>query len=220
MTATKTEKSIEDAPGTVTVVTGEEMKLRNMDTLDNALDYIQGTFVKRNKGLMDSTSAVRMRGFNGEQYTLVLLDGQPLNDAYTGGVEWGALPVEGIDRIEVVQGAASALYGGSAMGGVINIITKTPRELTASITGGYGTDNTRRYRMSVGDRFLDKLSLRVGYETESTDGYTTTPVVRTIKSGTGTYRGGYPMDDKYGDPTRWVVGNKGENGAERETIST
>ncbi len=218
VTATKTEKNIEDAPGDVTVITDKEMALRDMDTLDDALKYITGTYVKRNKGLMDATTSVRMRGFSGDQYTLVLLDGHPLNDAYTGGVDWGTLPVENIDRIEVIQGAASALYGGNAMGGVIHIITKTPEKLEASITGGYGTDNTKRFRMSVGDRFLDKLSLRVGYETESTDGYATTPVVRSIKSGTGTDVGGYPMDDASGNPTRWVVGDKGDNSAEKSDL--
>ena len=124
VTATKTEKEIEDVPGSVTVITAEEMELRNMDTVDDALSDIKGIFTKRNKGLMDSTSSVNMRGFKGNQYTLVLLDGQPLNDAYTGGVEWGSLPVENIERIEVIRGAASALYGGNAMGGVINIIKK------------------------------------------------------------------------------------------------
>ncbi|MCD6295199.1 MAG: TonB-dependent receptor, partial [Deltaproteobacteria bacterium] len=142
VTATKTEKKIEDVPGSVTVITAEEMELRNMDTVDDALSNMKGTFTKRNKGLMDSTSSVNMRGFKGNQYTLVLLDGQPLNDAYTGGVEWGSLLVSDIERIEVVRGAASALYGGNAMGGVISMITKTPQKLEASITGGYGTDNT------------------------------------------------------------------------------
>jgi len=218
VTATKTEKEIEDVPGSVTVISEKEMELRNMDTVDDALSEVKGIFTKRNKGLMDSTSSVSMRGFKGNQYTLVLLDGQPLNDAYTGGIEWGSLPVNDIDRIEVIRGAASALYGGNAMGGVINIITKTPEKFEASITGGYGTDNTKRLRMSVGDRFLDKLSLRVGYENESTDGYVTTPVLSTIKSGSGTSSGGYPMDDKYGNPTKWVVGDKGENSAERSSF--
>ncbi|MBW2104436.1 MAG: TonB-dependent receptor, partial [Deltaproteobacteria bacterium] len=101
----------------------------------------------------------------------------------------------------------------------INIITKTPEKLEASATGGYGTDNTRHYRVSVGDRFSDKLSLRIGYEGESTDGYPTTPVQSKIKSGTGTESGGYPMNDKYGEPTKWVVGDKGDNSAEKRNIN-
>ena len=219
VTATKTEKKVEDAPGSVTIISKEEIERRNIKTVDEALSELKSVFTKRNKGLMDSTSSVRLRGFKGDQYTLILLDGQPLNDAYTGGLEWGMLPVDNIERIEVIRGAASALFGGNAMGGVINIITKTPEKLEASATGGYGTDNTRHYRVSVGDRFSDKLSLRIGYEGESTDGYPTTPVQSTIKSGTGTESGGYPMNDKYGEPTKWVVGDKGDNSAEKRNIN-
>ncbi|MBU4503669.1 MAG: TonB-dependent receptor, partial [Proteobacteria bacterium] len=218
VTATKTEKKVEDAPGSVSIVSREEIERRNIKTVDEALSEITGVFAKRNKGLMDSTSSIRLRGFNGDQYTLILLDGQPLNDAYTGGLEWGMLPVDNIERIEVIRGAASALYGGNAMGGVINIITKTPEKLEASATAGYGTHDTRRYRFSLGDRFADKFSLRIGYEEESTDGYETTPVAQTLTAGAGTVSGGYAMDDKYGNPTKWVVGDKGENRAEKSSI--
>lgn len=223
VTATKTEKNLEDAPGSITVISNEELELRNIKTVDEALSEIPGVFAKRNKGLMDSTSSVRLRGFKGDQYTLILLDSQPLNDAYTGGVEWGMLPVDNIERIEVIRGAASALYGGNAMGGVINIITKTPEKLEIRASGGLGTHDTRRYRFGFGTRFLDKFSLRIGYEEESTDGYVTTPVLSTIKSDTvekfGTESGGYPMNDKYGDPKKWVVGDKGKNNAEKRNLN-
>lgn len=219
VTATKTEKKLEDAPGSITVISNEELELRNIKTVDEALSELKGVFVSRKKGLMDSTSNVRFRGFKGDQYALILLDGQPLNNAYTGGVEWGMLPVDNIERIEVIRGAASALYGGNAMGGVINIITKTPEKLEIRATGGLGTHDTRRYRFSVGNRFLDKFSLRIGYEEESTDGYVTTPVQSTIKGGVGTVSGGYPMNDKFGNPTKWVVGDKGKNNAEKRNLN-
>lgn len=218
VTATKTEKKVEDAPGSLTIISKEEIGRRNIKTVDKALSEIKGIFVKRNKGFMDTTSSVRLRGFKGDQYTLILLDGQPLNDAYTGGLEWGMLPVDNIERIEVIRGAASALYGGNAMGGVINIITKTPEKLELRATTGYGTHDTKRYRVSAGNRFLDKFSLRVGYEEESTDGYAATPVLSTIKAGAGTESGGYPMNDKYGEPTKWVVGDKGDNNAEKSSL--
>lgn len=109
VTATKTEKTLEDVPRSVTVITREEMRKKNIQTVDDALNTIPGLFVKRSKGLMDSTASVRIRGFSLDRYTLVLIDGQPLNDSYTGGVEWGALPVENIERIEVIRGLASAL---------------------------------------------------------------------------------------------------------------
>lgn len=218
ITATKTEKKVEDAPGSVSVITREEMKKQNVQTVDDALKTLPGVYVKRSKGLMDSTASVNMRGFYGDKYTLVMLDGQPVNDGYTGGVEWGALPVGNIERIEVIRGAASALYGGNAMGGVINIITKTPDKPEAEAGAGFCSHNSYRYHMSAGNRFSDKLSLRVGFEEEGTDGYVTTPVTRTISSGTGNVAGGYPMNDKYGDPAKWVVGDKGENGAEKQNL--
>jgi iron complex outermembrane receptor protein len=218
VTATKTEKQVDDAPASVTVITEAEMERRNIETVDDALAEIPGIFVKRSKGLMDSTTAVRSRGFNGDEYTLVLVDGQPQNDAYTGGVEWGALPTDNIERIEVIRGAASALYGGNAMGGVINIITKTPEKLELKATAGFGTNDTRKYSFSAGNRFTDKLSLRVGYEYEGTDGYANTPVVASISTGSGTHSGGYATTDKSGNP-RWVVGDKGDNGAERYNIN-
>lgn len=218
VTATKTQKKVEDAPGNVTVINREELTKQNIQTVDDALNTLPGLFVKRSKGLMDATPSMSMRGFQGDQYTLILLDGQPLNDAYTGGVEWGTLPVSNIERIEVVRGGGSALYGGNAMGGVINIITRNPDKLELEASGGYGSNNTRRYRFNVGNRFGDRLSLRLGYEKESTDGYVTTPVLRSTSSGDGNVSGGYAMKTASGDSSKWVVGDKGDNGGERSSI--
>jgi vitamin B12 transporter len=66
-----------------------------------------------------------LRGTKSEQ-TLVLVDGRPINDPDTGAVDFSSIPVNGISRIEVVAGGASTLYGSSAIGGVINIITARP----------------------------------------------------------------------------------------------
>ncbi|MFH1153888.1 MAG: TonB-dependent receptor [Pseudomonadota bacterium] len=218
VTATKTEMNVDDAPGKVTVITREDLAQLDIKTVDEVLASLSGIFAKRTKGLMDSTPSVSIRGFKGDQYTLILLDGQPLNDAYGGSIEWGTLPVSNIERIEVLRGAASALYGGNAMGGVIHIITKTPKKLEMEATAGSGTNNTKRYRVGVGNRVWDRLSFRVGYEQETTDGYPTTPVVRSITSGDGNVTGGYPMDDKTGESTQWVVGDKGDNGGERSSV--
>jgi iron complex outermembrane receptor protein len=213
VTATRTETPLEDAPGSISVITQEDLAKQNIHTVDEALRFTPGLFAKRTKGMMDSTSSIYIRGFKGDQYTLLLVDGQPINDAYTGGVEWGILPVNNIERIEVIRGPASALYGGNAMGGVINIITKTPEKLEMLASGGYGSNDTYRYRLSAGDLLWDRLSVQIGYEEEDTDGYPTTPAVRSITSGSGNVSGGYAMDDVEGNATRWVVGDKGDNGA-------
>ncbi len=218
VSATKTEKHLEDAPASVSIIGKEDIDLRNVKTVDEALNALSGVYVKRTKGLMDSTSSVRMRGYNNDHYTLILLDGIPVNDAYTAGVEWGMLPVDNIERIEVVRGVGSALYGGNAMGGVINIITRTPKKLEAKLAAGYGSNGTYRYKASAGERLMDRFSLRLGYENESTDGYPTTPVVRTVSAGAGTTEGGYAMNNTDGSAGRWVVGDKGDNGAEKQSF--
>ncbi|SDU41841.1 TonB-dependent receptor [Desulfobacula phenolica] len=219
VTATKTKEAISNAPGSIYVVSRQDLEKRNIKTIDDAFAIIPGAFVKRTKGLMDSTSSVRLRGFNNDRYTLILIDGQPVNDAYTGGVEWGMLPIESVEKIEVVKGPASALYGGNAMGGVINIITRTPEKTHGLIKAGMGNNGTHRYSASCGTRFKEKLSLRLGYEAESTDGYPTTPVLSTISSGAGNVSGGYAMKDNTNTKDKWVVGDKGDNNAKKETIS-
>ena len=81
VTATRTEKSVEDAPGSVSVVTAAEMKKRNIQSLDEALNLLPGVFDNRIKGLMGTTSRVSFRGLSGAARSLMLLDGMPLNDA-------------------------------------------------------------------------------------------------------------------------------------------
>jgi len=213
VTATRTEKSLANVPGSVSVITQEDLAKQNIKTVDEALRVTPGIYAKRIKGMMDSTPTVNVRGFKGDQYTLVLVDGIPVNDAYTGGIEWGSLPITNIDRIEVVRGPASALYGGNAMGGVINIITKVPEKLEMAASGGYGSNNTYRYRLTGGHLLWNRFTLQAGYEEEGTDGWATTPALRTITAGNGNVSGGYSMDDQYGNPTKWVVGDKGDNGA-------
>lgn len=216
--ATKTEKKIEEVPGSVTVISKEELKRRNIRTVDDAFSELAGIFVKRTKGLMDTGDFVAMRGFNDNEYMLVLLDGQPLNDGYAGTLRWAVLPVDNIERIEIIRGAASALYGGNAVGGVVNIITNTPKSLEMKSAAGYGTHDTRRYRASVGNRFAEKVSIGIGFEKEATDGYVTVPVVRSIKEGQGSVSGGYPMKDDTGNETRWAVGDRGVQYGEKYSI--
>ena len=77
----------------------------------------------KNTGTTGSLQTVALRGTKSEQ-TLVLVDGRPINDPDTGAVDFSSIPVNGIKRIEIVAGGASTLYGSSAIGGVINIITE------------------------------------------------------------------------------------------------
>ncbi|MDY6970490.1 MAG: TonB-dependent receptor, partial [Spirochaetota bacterium] len=218
VTATRTEKNVDNAPGSVSVITEEDMKKLNFHTLDEALKYESGTNVLHKKGLADSMPSIQLRGLYGAYRTLVLLDGIPLNQGYTGDIEWNSISTENIKRIEIIRGPASALYGGNAMGGVINIITSTPKKLEAKAKFGYGSDSTIRYSAYVGDKFMDTLSLSLGFEHEETEGYPTKLITRSISDGTGELTGGYETTDTSGTP-KWVVGDQGDNHARRWNLN-
>ena len=132
VTATRTEKSIEDSPASVSVVTKKDIEKRNITSVDEALNTTAGVANQRVKGILDSAPRVTVGGIPGYQRTLVLLDGITLNNAYTGNVLWNMIFPDDVERIEVVKGPFSSLYGGYAMGGVVNIMTRMPekREFT------------------------------------------------------------------------------------------
>ena len=152
--------------------------------------------------------------------TLVMLNGMPLNSGWFGGIRWDNIATENVQSVEIIRGPSSALYGGNAMGGVINIITSTPKKFEAKIEAGYGSDETVRYSLHVGDRFMDKLSIRLGYESEETDGYPARLVQRSISSssGSGTLTGGYGMLSRSGK-RKWVVGDAGDRYEERWNVN-
>lgn len=118
VTATRTMKQIQEVPSSVSVVTAKEIEDRNVTSVQEALQYMPGVY-------MDQTAqgGISLRGF-GSTNVLVLVDGVQMNDTYQGAVNFNSIPVENIERIEVVRGAGSSIYGGHAVGGVINITTK------------------------------------------------------------------------------------------------
>ena len=217
VTATRTEKSVETAPGSVTVVGQEEIKKRNIQTVDQALNAIPGVMNRRATGLLDPIATITMRGLPGSQRTLMMLDGFTLNDPYSGGQRdlLGIAP-EDVERIEVIRGPFSSLYGGYAMGGVVNVITKMPEERKISFKPGYGSDisreegleNLRRVYFSYGDKFFDKLSTYISYGYRATDGYTTDYNV-TSKTPPEGITGGSPTTSSTG-ASRYLIGDKGD----------
>ena len=223
ITATRTEKNVDSAPGSVTVITSEDIQKHKIHAIDEAIKYETGVFAKRVKGLSESMAKVQLRGLAGQDMTLILLDGLPLNDGYNGSVDWNTVSTENVERIEIIRGPASALYGGNAMGGVINIITKTPDKFYANTKIGYGRsdtyhDDTYRYSINIGDRFMDKLSIGLGFEREETKGYPTCLITRSISSGTGTLTGGWGTENTSGT-RKWVVGDRGDNSAKRWNLN-
>ncbi len=112
------------------VLSAADLERLGAATVADALRFVPGVTVK-DTGLIGSLQTVALRGTKSEQ-TLVLVDGRPINDPDTGAVDFSSIPVSGISRIEVVAGGASTLYGSSAVGGVINIITARPATSSSS----------------------------------------------------------------------------------------
>jgi outer membrane cobalamin receptor len=136
VTATRTATTILDSPDAVTVISGKEVAAAGAATAAEALEKAVGVEVTDN-GTAGSVKSVHIRGSASEQ-VLVLVDGVRMNDSRQGGADLSLLPVEMIERIEVVRSGASALYGADALGGVVNIITKsrTDKALTLALTNG------------------------------------------------------------------------------------
>ncbi|MGH7505890.1 MAG: TonB-dependent receptor, partial [Longimicrobiales bacterium] len=113
-------------------------------TLADALRQVPGFALVGFDGL-GYDPQLMVRGFYGggeAEYVVVMVDGKPLNDVQAGLVAWDAIPLAAIDRVEIVRGGASSLWGDAAVGGVINVITRDPGARSArwSMTGGsYGT---------------------------------------------------------------------------------
>jgi iron complex outermembrane receptor protein len=217
VTATRTEKSIADAPGSVSVVTKKEMEKRNIQSVDEALNTLTGVFDNRIKGLMGTTSTVTFRGLSGSGRTLLLLDGMPLNNAYSASQQWGGIYSQDLQQIEVVRGPTSNLYGGAAMGGVINMISAMPEKREFSLTGGYGgawdngeaMQNLWTTHASYGDK-IGKLRLYAAYGYRSTDGYPTGQVFSSTQPAS-TFAGWTQTTNNTGTK-RYLIGDTGNNG--------
>ncbi|MCU1325680.1 MAG: TonB-dependent receptor [Bryobacterales bacterium] len=188
VTGTRTATELDKSPVSTSLITREEIETRNLNQVDQALSLVEGVNAARAKGPSDSDFGVGLRGFagTGGQYrTLVLLDGQPMNDSYIGNVNWALIPINELSRVEVARGPFSSLYGGNAMGGVINLITRPVEHRVIELFGQYGGQDTGNYTIHLADRFFQKLGLSFGYDRYQSDGYSNQPVLKTAITGTG-----------------------------------
>jgi len=128
VTANRSLRNLEDVPGRVTIIDAKTIDELPVQNVDEILKYVANVYVNRSWGVFSQNSSVTMRGLDASSRVLVLLDGVPLNKSAGGSVNWQLVPINAIQRIEVIKGPASAIYGNNAMGGVINIITKNPRK--------------------------------------------------------------------------------------------
>jgi len=131
----------------VYIISGEQ--LRRFDTLGDALRFVPGSLV-HSYGSLGALQTVALRGASSEQ-TLVLIDGRPVNEADTGVLDFSGVPLDGVERIEIVEGGASTLYGSAAVGGVINIITQDRAPDDAYLEVGYAGAVSSGFGVAQGD---------------------------------------------------------------------
>jgi vitamin B12 transporter len=173
VTATAAPEEIEDVGSAVTVVTREDIERNGWRTVQDALRSVPGATVARSGGPGSQTS-VFLRGAN-STHTLVLVDGVRVNSPFFPGYDFSLLSTENVERIEVVRGPFSALYGSESIGGVVQIFTRPAggklsgrvvgeagnadqRELSAFATAGtglFGIAATARDRKEDGNRDND-----------------------------------------------------------------
>jgi outer membrane receptor protein involved in Fe transport len=190
VTATRTAEPITEVPASVSVVTAAQIRETPGQGLDDILQLEPGLVLNQFGPFVGHPTAYNesMRGLPlTETRMLVLMDGIPLNDPFFGYIQWNRVPLGDVDRVEIVRGGGSPLWGNSAMGGVINIITKAPEsdELDIDAAGGsYGTYRADAYGAV---RVNDKLALALNAGFDGTGGYQTTPASWT-SFGTTTLR--------------------------------
>ena len=142
ITATRTEKALKDVPSITQVVLSTEIESRGITNIATVLeDDVPGVeFHQSGFG-----SDIKMQGLDAT-YVLFLVDGERMAGETEGNIDYARLNMSDVERVEIVKGASSALYGSQAMGGVINIITKRPRDkVEFSIGGKYQQNNQLNY---------------------------------------------------------------------------
>lgn len=195
VTATRTAQPITDILADITVIDGDEIARAGAVSLVQLLQRQAGVEVVQNGGPA-AVSGVFIRGANRGQ-TLVLVDGQRIGSSSTGATTLEAIPLDAIERIEILRGPASSLYGADAIGGVVQVFTRRATSaVTAAASAGYGSYATT----NVDARVAGALGpLRVGIEAgaKRSDGFNalTDPAAYGYDPDRDGYRSGHVAAD-------------------------
>lgn len=172
VTATRTAQAVEKIPASVTVITREQIEASNAASVPDLLRQVSGINVGDLNG-NGQNQTIDMGGFGetANRHVAVVIDGRRINPIDQSGPRWSAIDLASIERIEVMAGGGSVLYGDQAMGGVVNIITRTPEEgLKMRVEAGGGTLGTKKLAAGI-NYGTERTGLVVNAGTRSTDGY-------------------------------------------------
>ncbi len=167
--ATNSSSTVADAPAIVTVITAEDIKATGATNLVDVLEGVPGVHVRASH--FANRPLVHFRGTNASQ-TLLMVNGNPMKDLMWGfGIFWKGLPASMIERVEIIRGPGSALFGADASAGVINVITKTAGKIESTEVGvRAGSFDTKTAWMQHGDDW-NGYQVGITAELSTTDGH-------------------------------------------------
>lgn len=174
--ASKTDEDINEAPGIISVISQKEIESFAEDNLGAILNRVVSTSFLSANIFEDNIIDFRGQSFTPyNNHTLFLLNGRPVRDPVSGGLNNTLLtsfPVNIIERIEIIRGPGSVLYGSAAYSGVVNIITKKLdiNDVNISLETGYGSQNTYEYSAGIAIKQND-LDLTIGFYNRNSDGH-------------------------------------------------
>lgn len=170
VTANRTIQPLSEVPSSISIITEEDIINSGSRTIAEALQLQAGLHVINN-GPLGAVASLSIRGSEAAQ-VLVLIDGVRLNSAQNGQFDLSDLPVvlEQIERIEILRGPASSVYGANALGGVVQIITKQADQPLTTLSWKESRWNTRQLSVTTAQK-IGSLHFRLGVSDDSSDGF-------------------------------------------------
>ncbi len=168
----RNDQLLKNSPELIRVITSTEIKALNLSNVSDILDYVAGVNIETGTGSGFANRGIAAMNGMPAQYTLVLLNGNRiLSDHIHSGQNINFIPVEEIERIEIIKTASSAQYGSDAIAGVINIITKTAdTKSAATFFGEYGSYKTYNTGASVQSMINEKTGVYTFVNYKESDG--------------------------------------------------
>jgi iron complex outermembrane receptor protein len=167
------QENLNEVPANVKVITRDEIANSSSNNIPEVLSQLGGLNVKSSSGNpLNLDASVDMGGYGAtaNSNTLILIDGQRLNPIDSGTINWESIPIDSIERIELLQGGASVQYGNGAVGGVINIITNGGAKNLNQASLTYGSYNTIIGNAILRNRVND-TTIQLSANTSNTDGW-------------------------------------------------
>ncbi|MBU3539865.1 TonB-dependent receptor [Polynucleobacter sp. UB-Tiil-W10] len=173
VTGSRFEENLNEVPANVNIITREEIENSSSNTIPQVLSQIGGLRVSGlNSSALNLDASVDIGGFGptGNSTTAVLVDGIRINPIDSGNVDWSTIPIDSIERIEILQGGASVQYGNGAVGGVINIITNGGKKNINQVSASYGTWGTS-INNAIFRNTVEKTTYQLSANTSNTNGW-------------------------------------------------